>query len=490
MKTDVVIIGGGLAGLVAAITLQHGGAQVVLIEKNNYLGGKMKGYQLGDYSFDYGPNTITMPDVFERVITQTGRAASDYFKLINIPTHTRNILPDGRSLDFTTSVSSMEAQLEHLDPFGAAHYQSFLQEATRLYQLSKEAFFSHVFFSWKDMLSPSIGKAFAKVRPTESLSTLTARYFKNPNVANTFNRYATYIGSSPYKTPATFALIAYLELVEGVYYAEGGNTSIASGYERLARELGVHIVMETEVQELIITNGRASAVRTSTGKQIEGTHFILSADLLEAFPSLVSEGARPAFSNAKAKAFEPSISALVCLVGTTKPNDQLLHHNVFFPRHYENEFKDLFINQRYPKEPTVYISASSKTDPSRTAQGDNLFMLINAPALSSSSPSDTELQRYKEKVYKGLEMKGVPLSGRIETEKLITPKDLQSMVGAYRGAIYGMASNRKRDAFFKPFNQAKDISNLYFAGGSTFPGGGSPMVILSGMNVAKRLLAL
>ncbi|NGP44533.1 phytoene desaturase [Bacillaceae bacterium SIJ1] len=489
MKTDVIIIGGGLAGLAAAITLQHGGASVLLLEKNNYLGGKMRPYQLGTHTFDYGPNTITMPHVFENIIAETGRDPKDYgitFKKLDV--YTRNNFADGRHLDFTTSIEAMEEQLTALDPFAAQHYRSYILETKRLYELAEHAFLNNAFFSWKDMLSPTLTSSFLKVRPFESLAHFNTRYFKDQNVINAFHRYATYIGSSPFKTPATFALIAYLELAKGVYYVNGGNTKIADAFTQVAKETGVQIQTGTKARKIHVENKVAKAVETEAGDVIDCRHVLMNADLLHAYPELVNAEDRPTFSDQKVAHYPPSISAFVILAGLSKRLNGLLHHNVFFPKTYANEFADLFDNSTYPQQPAIYVSNSSVTDPSRSPDGDNLFILVNAPPLLSTTKTQDELERYKQFIYKQLHDRGLPIHSHLVCEKIIAPKDLQNMTGAYHGAIYGMSSNRRQEAFFKPFNKAKDIQNLFFAGGSTFPGGGSPMVVRSGYNVAKAIL--
>ncbi|HSJ39297.1 MAG TPA: phytoene desaturase family protein [Planococcus sp. (in: firmicutes)] len=488
MKT-AVIIGGGLAGLSAAVTLSNAGFGVKLFEKNPHLGGKLMPISLGSHSFDFGPNTITMPHVFNNIIEVTGERAEDYYEMVPLVSHTRNHFRDGTRFDFSTDQGEMIRQLEHLDPGSASTYQAFLKETERLYNLSERYFFPTTFHSWKDYLSPSLGKALLSVRPYESLHHFFGRYFSNPQLLQAFDRFATYIGSSPYKAPATFSMIAYLELVQGVFYIKGGNVRIADAFAAVARKNGAELHTNSPVGRILIKDQQAVGVELASGEQVLADHVILNGDLLSAFPDLVEEPQRPSFSDKRIAKFEPSISAFVIAAGLNTRLPALKHHNVFFSEDYRREFAELFDERIYSKEPTVYISNSSYTDRSVSPDGDNLFILVNAPALTADGQLQIDPEAYKERIYDFLESYGIEIRSHLVEEQIFTPEFIREKFGAFRGALYGPSSNKPADAFLRPSNASKDIKELFFVGGSTHPGGGSPMVTLGGQNVANRIIA-
>lgn len=484
----IVIVGGGLGGLASAVTLAHAGFDVELFEKNSHLGGKLMPVELGNYRFDFGPNTITMPAVFNRVISQTGEVPKDYLNFVPLESHTRNHFPDGSSFDFTSDQDRMIQQLKIIDPAAAARYPAFIKEISRLYRFSERYFFPVTFQSWRDYLSPSLGFALFQVRPAESMHHFFQRYFTNPFLLQSFDRYATYIGSSPYKAPATFSMIAYLELVEGVYYTKGGNTAIADAFAAVARKCGAQLHTRKEVKKILTANGKAGGVELEDGTQIAADLVILNGDLLSAFPALVEEAQRPSLTDAKVAAFEPSISAFVITVGLKGRLEILKHHNVFFSSDYRQEFDDLFNASVYSHSPTVYISNSSYTDPAVSPEGDNLFILVNAPALTKDGKLQIDPETYKERIYDFLLSYDVDIRSHLAKEQIFTPAFIRDKFGSFRGALYGPSSNRPKDAFLRPPNASRDVQNLYFVGGSTHPGGGSPMVVLSGLNVANKII--
>lgn len=483
----IAIIGGGLGGLSAAITLASKGFKVQVFEKNDHFGGKMMSVDIDNYHFDFGPNTITMPHVFENILKEAHLNPEEYFTFKQIETHTRNSYEDGVHFDLSTSSKLMVQQLKQIDPMGASNYPLFLKKIFHLYQLSQKHFLHRTFKSWKDYLSPELGSALLKVKPNQSLHQFFSQHFQNPRVIQAFDRYSTYIGSNPYTAPATFAMIAYLELVDGVYYTNGGNTNIAKGFMKAAQELGVELLPDHEVTKIDVNDQIAKTLEVNGNLHYEVDEVILNGDLLSAYPKLVSEEHRPRFSNKRANDFEASTSGFVILAALEGRIDGLHHHHVFFSNHYEKEFKQLQ-NGEYAEEPTIYICTSSKVDPEVSPDGDNCFILVNAPATDKEKKSVIDPDQYKEMIYERLKKFGIDIKPILKHEQIWTPSDLEKKFGAYKGSIYGPAANRRKDAFIRPFNQSQDISNLYFAGGSTHPGGGSPMVVLSGKNVANEII--
>ncbi|TFE02999.1 phytoene desaturase family protein [Jeotgalibacillus salarius] len=479
---NICIIGAGLGGLACAIRLQSSGFNVTLIEKNQHPGGKMMPVKLGEYRFDFGPNTITMPWVFEDALKNTGFDLKDYLTFIRLERHTKNIFPDGTEFIQSVHPDEVIKQLKTLDPYAALHYWDYLKEIERLYKLSEKAFFPKAITSLSDFLDPAMANAFMRVRPFEKMWRFNQKYFSNSNIQNVFNRYATYIGSSPYQSPATFSMIGYLEMVSGVFTVKGGNTKIAEAFEDVFKRLGGNISYNEEVMEILIKNNKAYALQTQNGKMHHFDQVVVNGDYVTSTKNLIKESDRPGLSNQKLDHFEPSISAFVILVGLKTFQDNIHHHQVYFPVDYRKEFEDIFVHKKMPEDPTIYISHSAYTD-KNISKGSNLFILVNAPANHIEN-----VDSYKEKIYRTLEAKGIPITEQLEAEKVFTPDSLKHLFHAYKGSIYGISSNSMKDAFLRPGNKSTIINNLYYTGGSTHPGGGSPMVVMSGLNVADSII--
>lgn len=479
---QIVIVGAGLGGLSAAVTLASRGYDVTVIEKNEHVGGKLKPVVSDGHRFDFGPNTITMPNVFRSVIRNSGANPDDYFELVKLDQHTVNHFPDDSTFTFYADRQKMEAEVERLTGEKASQndLSAYLNEAEKLFRIANERFFTRM----ESKIDPGLWMDMMKVHPLQSLHALHRKYFKDARIIQALDRYATYIGSSPYVTPGTFALISHLELNDGVYFAKGGNWNIAKGFAKRASELGVTFRLGHEVTKIEVMNGKAHAVVVDDEEVVTCDAVLLNGELLTQYPRLVDSRDRPSFPVPTRDTIEPSVSAFVLLIGLSKRLN-LAHHNVYFSDDYEAEFRAIFEEERYADEPTIYISNSSHTDPSMGEAGDNLFILVNAPAHLTEIDGDT----YEVLIRRRLRQFGIEWDDAdVMYHERITPHDLSRDYYAYYGALYGTAANSKKDVFFRPSARSEDISNIWFAGGSTHPGGGSPMVTLSGQFAAQSML--
>ncbi|WP_114570486.1 phytoene desaturase family protein [Exiguobacterium flavidum] len=479
----VAVIGAGLGGLSAAISLASKGFKVTVIEKNKHIGGKMMPIMTEGHRFDFGPNTITMPEVFQSVIAKSGADPDDYFQFEKLEAHTVNHFEDGRKLTFRPGREAMRTEVDRFTggQLKKNDITGYMEEAQKLYDIANSRFFTNL----DSYLDPKLWRDMLKVHPLKSMHKLHQKYFKDPALIQAFDRYATYIGSNPYEAPATFALIAHLELNDGVYFAKGGNTTIADGFAKRARELGVEFRLQEEATQIEVSDGLATHVELNHSEFLPVDYIVMNGDLLTQYPRLVAEADRPDFKNPVASQTPPSISAYVRCIGLNQRIEGLAHHNVYFSSDYEAESRALFKEHRYAGEPTIYISNSSVTDRSMGDAGDNLFLLVNAPATSSGSEIDFDA--YDALIDRRLRRFGVDLS-KAATDLRMTPSDMERKFSAYHGAIYGFASNDIQHAFLRPSNRSNNVHNLYFAGGSTHPGGGSPMVTLSGGLASERII--
>ena len=195
------------------------------------------------------------------------------------------------------------------------------------------------------------------------------------------------------------------------------------------------------------------------------------------------------FFNEKLDKREPSSSGFVLLLGVNKKFENLAHHNIFFSDDYRAEFDALFRDLRPAENPTVYVCASSRTDATQSPENcENLFVLVNAPYTSAKTDWKIETKSYRDLIIKKLESYGLAdLEASIEFERIITPEDFEKKYRTNRGSIYGVSSNGIFSAFLRVPNRSRQIENLYFVGGATHPGGGMPLVLLSGKMAAEMI---
>ncbi len=484
----IVIIGAGIGGLSAAIRLQHAGHQVIVLEKNERVGGKMYEITQDGFRFDTGPSVITMRHVFEDLFSHVGRNLSDYITLEPLDPLTRYFYPDGFILDATGDLSRMAQQIEAINPRDVEGYLSYLAYAARIHRITGD-----VFIYGKPPTLSSFTKVplwdWPKADPLRTMYGAIKSHVESPRLRQLLGRFATYVGGSPYEAPATLNVIAHVELTGGVWYTEGGIYQIAQAMQTLAEELGVQICTGQAVEQIDVHQGRVHGVRLANGDTMQASAIIANADVTTVYNHLLPEEAVSKARVRQLSNYEPSCSGFVMLLGVEGQHGDLAHHNIFFSEDYPAEFDAIFKTLVPPDDPTIYVSITSKSDPQHAPPGcENWFVLVNAPPLSDNYDWQIQTASYRELVLNKLAERGFDVRDCIRTEQILTPADLQEMSGAWRGALYGPSANNRFTVFRRPHNRCPDVNGLYFAGGTTHPGGGVPMVTLSGKVAADMLL--
>lgn len=493
---QTIIVGGGLGGLSAAIYLALQGRRVLLLEKNERVGGKLNIHQQDGFTWDTGPSLFTMPWVLRDLFAAAGRRLEDELDLVAIEPTCRYTWPDGTRFDAWQSLPLLIQEIQRLSPPDVPALFRFLEHTAQIYNAVAPTFLLRPFDGLREVISPQFMRNAWRIDSLRTVDQAVRSFFRSPYLHQVFNRYATYNGSSPYLSPATFNLISYIEFAEGGWYVRGGMYRIAEALERLACDLGVAICTKSEVERIISKEASRAAsrstfmVRTVSGVEYEAENVVINADPRYAYRALLAHQERMA---ARVERLEPSCSGFILLLGINRIYDQLAHHNIFWSSDYKREFSAIFAKGVPAPDPTVYVCATSLSDPQHAPPGGmNLFVLVNAPSMGGSHGRSfdwvREAEGYRALVIRKLERMGLPeLSKHIVSSATLTPADLQQRYHAAGGAIYGPASNNTFSAFARPPLRAPGLPGVYFVGGGTHPGGGIPLVLLSGKAVAERI---
>jgi phytoene desaturase len=280
-------------------------------------------------------------------------------------------------------------------------------------------------------------------------------------------------------------VIPYVELGLGGYYIQGGLYCLVEALIEIAERVQVRIHGETEVERILHDNHRVKGVRIH-GENVEGDVVLCNGDVVTSYHNLI-----PGFPKTKKKLsrLEPSLSGLIFFWGIQGQHPRLKQHNIFFSKDYEKEFKQIFGDLSVPDDPTLYVSVSSKTDPEHAPEGcENWFVLINVPYLTEGQQWDSsKIDPIRATVLRKLKRYGFDINGKIRFERTLTPTDIANRFYSNRGSIYGISSNTLNSAFQRPPNRSRQLHGLYFTGGSTHPGGGVPMCLLSGKIAAELI---
>jgi len=475
----VGIIGGGIGGIAAALYLRRAGFDVSVFERHPAPGGKLSRLQHDGFTFDLGPTVLTMPFVLRELFEHCGRRLEDYLTLRPVEPTCRYHWSDGTVFDAFSDRARLAGELERVFPGDRDAVLTFLDDSARLYEATREIFLFNPFDGFVEMIKPRnlrLLPMLPKLGVTTTVDASLRRRFRSPKLVQLFDRFATYNGSSPYRASATLNIIPYVEFGFGAWYPDGGMTAIADALGRLAAELGVDIRTETNVGG-VERKGKTITAIVADGESVAVDAAVSNVDVLWTYRNLLEPAGIP--TPASVARAERSCSGFLMLAAVKGSHPPLAHHNIFFSDDYPEEFRDIFERRRLPREMTIYVSIASKSDPALAPEGcESWYILINAPSGGIEHHDPESRCWYAESVWGRLRAFG--LVPEVIWQGGLTPLDIEQRYNSVDGAIYGASSNSIFSAFLRPRNKAPGLRNLYFAGGSSHPGGGIPLVLLSG----------
>lgn len=475
---NAIIIGAGIGGIATALRLHRKGYSVTVLEANNYAGGKLHALYQDGYRFDLGPSLFTMPSLVDELFALYNSSPEKHFSYYQKNVVCNYFWQDGTTFSITKNKQNFIDTAARTFDENANEISDYLDKNKLKYDVTAKLFLEKSLHKLSTYLSKETVKAILQIGKLDVDTTLhqvNKKVFKNPKLIQLFNRYATYNGSSPYKTPGIMSMIPHLEMHYGTFYPKGGMHRISQSLYEFALSQGITFKLNEKVQEIIIENKRATGV-ISDKATYKAALIVSNMDVFPTYKKLLPNEKHPT----KVLQQERSSSALIFYWGISKEFKQLDLHNIFFSSNYSEEFNAIFYNKTIFDDPTVYINITSKEDKTDAPKGhENWFVMINAPG---NYNQDWEI--LKEKARKAIITK-INTILKIDVEKLITteyildPQSIESNTSSYRGALYGAASNSKFSAFLRHPNFSTKIKNLYFCGGSVHPGGGIPLCLLS-----------
>ncbi len=480
---DVLIIGGGLGAISAAISLAGEKYTVKLYEKNSHLGGKLNHSFLEGFKFDLGPSILTMPHILEKLFQTHGREMEDYIRTEKLELEWKCFFEDGKIFDLYADPIKLVEKNQGLGKDDLKDIIKYLNYARGISDLVEEGYFTKGLDNIEQILKHyGVIKAWRGFDYFSTMAQGVERHLKNEHLRDIFNFFIKYVGSSPYNAPAVLNLLCHIQFKYGLWYVPGGVYNIARGLEKLMEELPIEVNTGCEVVQILTEGKKARGIQLASGEKVEGDIIISNMEVIPAYQRLLSEELLPSHYQ---ESFEPACSGYVLHLGIDREYPHLDHHNFFFSRDTKKHFREVFDEYKLPEDPTIYLVATTRTDPSQAPEGcENIKILPHIPHLGKREFSREDYNLLKERVLNKLERMGLKdLRQHIIVEDEWHPQDIQRKYYSNQGAIYGVVSDKKKNKGFKAPKKSEVLANLYFVGGSVNPGAGMPMAILSGQQV-------
>ncbi len=476
--SKAIVVGAGIAGIAAALRLRKKGYEVEVFESNSYAGGKIHAFEKDGFRFDVGPSLFTMPHFVDDLFTLFEIDPREHFNYKLKENICNYFWEDGSSFSVHKDRKKFILDASELFDVKPENLQKYLENAADKYDLTSGIFLEKSLHKPGTYFSVETLKALMsmyKLHINQNLNGVNETYFKDPRLVQLFNRYATYNGSSPYRTPGIMSMIPHLEMHYGTFYPAGGMHQISQSLFKLAEQQGIEFHFNEGVETITYARGKATGVETAKGPYFSDI-VVSNMDVYPTYDKLLPELKKPE----KILSQERSSSALIFYWGINKSFPELDLHNILFSSDYREEFRRIFEKKDLAGDLTVYINITSKEDPEHApAGGENWFVMINAPGNYGQDWIDLNAKARENIISKINRVLKVQIEDHIVTEQIMDPVKIEKDTSSYRGALYGAASNSKFAAFLRHPNFSGQLKNLYFCGGSVHPGGGIPLCLLS-----------
>lgn len=482
---EVLVVGAGIGGLAAALALAARGLPVRVLEAGPRPGGKAGFVEVDGVRIETGPSVLTLPEVFAGLFARAGLRLDDLIALRRLDPGFRYRYADGCVVEVAHDPDDTLARVRSaLGPTAEAELAAFLDYSRGIWDAAAPHFVRGPAPTWAAMAGLALRhpRALLSVDPLRSMAAGIDRHVRDPHLRMLLRRYATYNGSDPRSAPATLNCIAHVELSLGGYGVQGGIGALVQALADAIEARGGVIECAATVDRVLVAGGRTVGVALAGGAERRGRAVVVNADV-----GMLRSGGLPNASRYLPAAAAPSMSGWTGAARAARRSDRL-PHEVLFPADYDAEFSDIFDRDRPPAAPTVYLCAQERCHGlPGWADAEQVFVMANAPAEPVTGFRDPRAWAELEAaVEQRIRMAGLWADGDAMVWRR-TPTDLAAAFPGSRGAIYGAASNDRFAAFKRPPNRVAGLPGLYLASGSAHPGGGLPMVALSGLAAADCL---
>lgn len=471
-----IVIGAGIAGIASALRLRKKGYEVEVYEANAYAGGKIHAFEREGFRFDMGPSLFTMPQLVDELYQLFDLDPRKYFNYKAKEVLCNYFWEDGTI--FSARAGTFVEDAAEVFNTPPEKIEAYLLKNKKKYETTAGVFLEKSLHKLDTYFSRDTLRSLLSIHQLDidkSLHQLNQQYFSNPHLVQLFDRYATYNGSSPYKTPGIMSLIPHLEMHYGTYFPRGGMHAISQSLYHLAEDRGIRFFFQRPVLEILHKNGQAHGIRTG-GEKISADLIVSNMDIFSTYKNLLREVNSPK----RVLRQERSSSALIFYWGIDRRFPELDLHNILFSKEYKEEFRHIFEGHGLHDDPTIYINITSKEEKEDAPQGsENWFVMINTPGNFGQDWERLKQEARKNIVGKIKRTMGIDIESHIVLEEVLDPVKIESQTSSHRGALYGSSSNSKFAAFLRHPNFSSQLKGLYFCGGSVHPGGGIPLCLLS-----------
>ncbi|QIK79655.1 phytoene desaturase [Sphingomonas piscis] len=485
--SSAAVIGSGFGGLALAIRLQSAGVQTTILEGRDKPGGRAYYWEKDGHVFDAGPTVITDPNCLKDLWDITGADMAVDVELLPVSPFYRLSWPDGSTFDYLNDDEKLFAQIRELEPSDVEGYRKFLAYSAGVFVEGYERLGAVPFLDFKSMLAAA--PKLARYQAWRSVYSIVSGFVRHEKLRQALSFHTLLVGGNPMTTSAIYALIHKLERDGGVWFARGGTNKLVAGMVRHFERLGGTLRLDDPVEEISVSGGKASAVRTRSGWSGRFDAVASNADVVRTYDMLDHARGKKRAKALRRKSFSPSL--FVVHFSTTGTWPDIPHHSILFGPRYKGLLNDIYKGDRLAADPSLYLHHPTATDPGMAPPGKATFYALAPVPHLGKAPLDWAVEgpAYAKQVIAILEERMMPgLSGRIDQLFHFGPREFDSELQSHLGSAFSLEPVLTQSAYFRVHNRDDVIPNLYFVGAGTHPGAGIPGVVGSAKATAGLML--
>ena len=502
---DVVVIGSGIGGLTVADLLSRRGRKVLVLEQSSRLGGCCASYDLNGHKFDVGAIFVLYKELYYRFFEMMGLSLDDYLEMDLLDPVYDMRFKDGSDMLLPMDPDEAAEAIAMFAPADRQGWLDFCRDMKKVWDAVKVLVDRPLPPLEEFGTARHLAKRAASLKLMQAIPTLlrlaltnqdavNRRYMRTEKALTVVSFENLFAGLPADRISGLFAVMSYLSH-EGYWYPRGGMGSIPAALARIALENGAEIRTSTLVTRIVVENGRAVGVELDSGETVPSRLVLSNASAIPTYLDLVGRENLPAKFVRAVEGYTLSIPAPMVYFGLKRRPEQIrCHFTVMVPppgqlnAYWEEYYAEGLMP---PLEDLPHgLICPSVTDPSLAPEGMfSLGMLAASPYHLKYHDWNELKPSFIEESMKYLDRTILPGFSEIVAEKdMRTPVDFEQELLLPEGAIYGLEMSLPNLGPFRPSWRSPVIDNLYLAGASTNPGGGVPLVMISGINASACIV--
>jgi len=444
-------------------------------------------YERDGHRFDIGATFLMMPGIFKDAFARLGKSITDELKLHRIDPVYRVKFPGEYEIRYTSDLSDLQKQFERIEPGSYGKFLKLMNKGFRVYERSMPLI-SRNYYSFFD---PSLMKfpfLVYRYKGFHNHYKLISKYFKSEELRAFFTFQNLYMGQDPFHASGMYQFLPFMELSDGVYFPEGGMHRVAERLLQIGREYGVSLTLKAPVAKINTDTNRVKGITLEDGSFHPADIVVSNADLPFVYKSLLP----PDRKTHRFDHLNYSCSALVFHWAMDRKFPGMTQHTVFVSERHRECCHTIFGDHSFAEDPSIYVHSPVRSDPTAAPEGeDSITAIVHTGNLSGRQTGDWDEKKRlaRESIFRRFEQEGMKdFEKHIKFEMAFTPDMWESVFNLTRGGTFGsVGHNIMQMGFLRPGNQHRRYRNLIFTGGSTIPGSGMPLALISARLAFERV---